>query len=277
MFPISDVAHGIGAWLSIPIPVVGAALIGVLFAWACWRARSAYPVLKFAWKLVMGRAVAKDPEITELINVYEDLIRFRFLFGLPARTLDHAKALRDWASRHGEGLEQIKACGNYFDLESCALILKKVPGRGLQVLMLILIAALTFGFILGIAGSATDKAVLQFKQSGTWFLLSPTAARRFNGQQWSDSLCNSGITPKDAPFSVAERAELCKAFGTRATASYVRETVLQQRWSFGVLTAMLIFFLINLLSTFRQAVAASDMHERLRKAEAVDSSAQLSQ
>lgn len=42
--------------------------------------------------------------------------------------LDHAKALHDWTSCHGEGLEQIKACGNHFDLESCALISKKVPG-----------------------------------------------------------------------------------------------------------------------------------------------------
>ena len=37
MDQITDLAAGIGEWLSVPVPLVGAAIMGVLVGWLCWR------------------------------------------------------------------------------------------------------------------------------------------------------------------------------------------------------------------------------------------------
>lgn len=266
MFPIADVAHGFSTWLGIPIPVVTAALTSVFVSWACWRARSTYPFLKQMWKLLMGRAVASDVDIARFVQAYEDLLRFRFLFGLPVRTLGQAKALQTWAAHHDEGLEQIRACGKHFDIDSCELLSNKIPGRLTQLSMFVLLVGLTFSSVLGIAGTTTDRAVLQFKASRTWFLLAPIGATRLNGQSWSASSCSAHAASAGAPFSSAERAELCKAFSTPETASFIRETVLSQRWSFGTLTVGVLIGFVYLQGALRQAVAAEDLRKRLEKA-----------
>ena len=121
---ISVLSRSIAQWLAIPIPIVASLLFGALVAWLCWRSGSTHPVLTRLWRMVMGRTAATDREISRLIETRDRLTRFRFIFGLRARTLAQAKRVAKWSEVYDEELADIKTCGRFFNRETCSLVVK---------------------------------------------------------------------------------------------------------------------------------------------------------
>ena len=182
-----DFARSVGEWLVVPTPVIGALVVVALLAWLCWRTRSTHPVLMRTWRLLMGRCGVADREVGRLIEARDRLIRFRFFFDLPVRTLAQAKRIGRWASQQDEDLSAVAACGNLFDLEACRLREEALPSRSTQVGRVLLVAAFAVVVAVLLLATATNRALLQFRQSGVWFSMSADSAVALRGDARLDA------------------------------------------------------------------------------------------
>lgn len=266
MDQITDLAAGIGEWLSVPVPLVGAAIMGVLVGWLCWRTRSTHPVLVRVWRLLMGGAAMADREIGALVEARDRLLKFRFLFVTRVRTLAQARRLGRWSVAHDEDLADVNACGPLFDHEQCRIAEDKLPPPGLQLVRTVLVACAIFALMLLAAGFATDRALLQFRTSKVWFLLGPDSARAMSdGTRVTAANCAAGTPAALGPFRADELQSLCEAFAKPGTAELVRDTVTQQRFVFGPLALAALCGLGALFASLRAGEAARAMQRRLAR------------
>jgi len=266
MDQITDLAAGIGEWLSVPVPLAGAAIMGVLVGWLCWRTRSAHPVLVRVWRLLMGGAAMADREIGALVEARDRLLKFRFLFVTRVRTLAQARRLGRWSVAHDEDLADVNACGPLFDHEQCRIAEDKLPSPGLQLVRTVLVACAIFALMLLLAGCATDRALLQFRASKVWFTLGPDTARALSGgTRVTAAHCTAGAPAALGPFTADEMQSLCDAFARPGTAALVRDAVTQQRIVFGPLALVALCALVALLASLRAGEAARAMQRRLER------------
>jgi hypothetical protein len=219
-----------------------------------------------AWRLLMGRCGIADREVGKMIEARDRLIRFRFFFGLPVRTLAQAKRLGRWACQQDEDLGAVAACGDLFDLEACRLREEALPARATQVGRVVLVASLTVLIVALLAATATDRALLQFRQSGIWFSLSADSAVALRGDARLEvAQCTNAVgASSQARFSESERVSLCKAFASDGTRAFVQATVMQQRFAFAPLAALAAIFCLSTWASLRKGVAGREMQRRLR-------------
>ena len=244
---ISEEFYGFVQYLShvsgLPQPVLVVMAFVAGIGWICWRTRSSHIVLTRIWRIAFGPAMQTDDEIAQFIEERNRLVTFRFHSGLPVRTLTQAKRLIQWSRDNDEEVGTIRACGELFDLEACYPRSERVPKPWQQLV----VGAITLAFLIAAVsagiGAWTDRAMLQFKESKTWFFLSNESAVSFSGnarltrKQCADlSIDNHVPMP---PFSPEEVLALCKAFDSSDIGDDVRRYVSQQRFGFGLLGVLL--------------------------------------
>ncbi|MET0349604.1 MAG: DUF6216 family protein [Rhizobacter sp.] len=263
MDQITDLAAGIGEWLSVPAPLAGAAIMGALVGWLCWRTRSTHPVLVRVWRLLMGGAAMSDREIGALVESRDRLLKFRFLFVTRVRTLAQARRLGRWSVAHDEDLADVNACGPLFDHEQCRIAEDKLPSPRRQLLRVVLVACAICAGMLFAAGFATDRALLQFRASKVVFTLAPDSAKALSsGARVTPANC-TGAPQATGPFSADEMQSLCEAFAKPDTAAVVRDAVKQQRSILGPLALAALCMALTLLGALRAGDAARSMQRRL--------------
>ena len=263
---ISVLARSVGEWLAVPVPVIAIALFSAIFGWLCWRSGSAHPVLTRLWRVVMGRTALSDRDIGRLVESRDRLIRFRFIFGVRARTLAQAKRVGKWSEQNDEELSDIKACGELFDLEACELKEQDIPSSYALIAKAVCIAAMVLVVLATLLGTWPNKALLQFTDSRVWFWLSPTGATTFNGKPLlSSQAC--GNRPDQVPIhrlTTLEVQALCEAFRKPGNEAFVRETVSQQRLAFGWIGGTFSWLAFLTWASLRVGAAARAMRVRLR-------------
>lgn len=252
--------------LGLPQPVLIALAFAIGIGWICWRTRSTHVVIRHIWRLVFGRAAFADREIARFIETRNRLVTFRFIAGLPVRTLAQAKRLLRWSTVNDEELATVKACGDLFDLENCCLRDEQIPSRWQQVLLVLL--AFIFGFAVALfaLGSLTDRAVLQFKESKTWFLLSTKAAVSYPGNGRITQKACADATGKQMTsqaFTADEATIICKALGDVNIKDDIEQIVMQQRLAFGLVGVFLAYCASTCWATFRRSYFARSMKQRL--------------
>lgn len=126
--------------------------------------------------------------------------------------------------------------------------------------MLLLVATISMS-----AYMATNKALLQFKDSERAFWLSPKAAVLFHGEgRFNAAACTSDDIYSDLHlFTDTHRQFLCRAFASSGTKSYVETIVLKQRVFLLPIVIFLGFVTWTLWASTLQDLAAYKMRERL--------------
>lgn len=260
-----DLTNGVAQVLGVGyfwlVPLLGCALV----MWLCVRARSMHPIVSRVWRLVMGRTPVGHAGVSAAIAELEVLLRLRFLFGIPFRTLAQGERVRRWAKRNDEDLSSVRSCGRWFDLDSCSLLADKLPPRWQQTLKWLV--AYVCGTLALYAALIVlpDRALLQFKESRLWFTMTPTSASAVLGDgRFAKEDC--GLPDEKigrTAFNKEERASLCEAFSSPSTQEYVRLNIKVQRFTAGVVAGALLWFTFVLSRSYRQVISAQGMRERL--------------
>jgi len=258
-------ATGIPLFIVAPVGFLG------LFAWVCWRTRSMHLLMTRVWRVVFGKVDVGDRDLSKFIETRNRLMKFRFFSGINFRTLAQAKRLSKWATENDEEVSDVRACGGYFNRELCQLNEKEVPGRSVQLGMLIGLCILLALLMFSSAGMATNRAIYKMKDSGVWFLFSDKEVTKLFGDRHRidlDDCAKSTDVAADAartPYTPIEYKAICKALSDPHVAAGIRETVGQQRVAFGTVSAVLLAAALSMYLTFRQMVAAFDMMLRLSR------------
>lgn len=242
--------------------------VAVAVAAASWRMRSTHFFLLRTWRMMFGQRFGADREVDELLQAREGLIKFRFFFGLPVRTLDQAKQVGAWAKANGEELGDVRACGNLFDLETCDLKRDAIPSMGMQVLKLVSMCLLVAIMASTALMAVRSAALLQFKASGTWFWLDGSSAQtvapwrsgRIDRQACS---ATAALASSQDGFSDSERTSLCGFFADPELDAFVQATVKRQRAMLAFILAYLMWPAVYLWNSVRRGAAARRMQQRL--------------
>lgn len=251
--------------IGLPLPVLVAITIGAMLGWACWRTRSTHVVITRIWRLIYGKTVLDDQEISKFIENRNRLVTFRFFSGIPVRTLAQGKRLIQWSAVNDEEIGDIRACGDLFDLEACRLRVERIPSLHLQLFQLIVLAGLAGAVTLAGCGLLMDQALLRFKESRTWFWLTDATAVPLNGEGLvSKKTClGDAQPPNPTSFSDNEVSVICKAFGEPDARAFIERTVAQQRALLAPIAATLFYWAWQCWILIRRGFFARNMRERI--------------
>lgn len=239
----------------------------MVIGWIAFRARSWHLVRYRLWLFAQGKKAIKDEQIQTFIDDESDLASFRF-FLLDADNIHEARDLMNWATAAKVQLNEARACGPYF-LRSRKALVDKLPSRrfvwgffavGTWILGMAFAAVLT--------AAASSTAILRFKQSGQWFLLSNSTAKvlfHSDATALREAQCVPSTTV-DAKtyFNADDTASICKSFQDKTLASYIESSVKSQRWASGTLAAGLLFLFVLMWRNMRHVEASWRLSRRLK-------------
>jgi hypothetical protein len=239
------------------IPYLSALLLAIPLAWISLRSRSLFLLRYRFWRLVQSKEAITDPAILKAVQERADLMSFRVLL-MRADTPGEALRLASFAQRHGLDVGTLGECGRYFHRHKLA-IKERLPdlGRtkgasiGINYLLWMAVFVMT-------AVAIQSKALVAFKDDGTWFWLGTNSAqllRDSHGQIFTIADCqkNEG----GAGFDAVHSKQVCGIFKDPSLMQNVTETVSSQRWfalTFGFL------FLVGLARWRRHLHAVRAAH-----------------
>lgn len=216
--------------LSHYIPLLSAFLVAVPFAWMAFRSRSLFVLRYRLWRLTQPKGDIQDKWVREAVQARADLISFRSVL-MWADTPGDAHRLAKFAEERDLDVGSIGECGSYFDRQELR-VRDNVPGWKSTVAIsavpiYLFCAALALLLMMGVQ----DRALVAFKDGGSWFWLGNTSARLVHGnhnQTFTLSDC-SKPGPR-AGFTAEEAKNLCTFFADPSLAQGVKDGVSSQRW-----------------------------------------------
>jgi hypothetical protein len=261
----SDLIRSLSDLFGVRAALLTTLLFALLIAFTCWRTRSTHLVVVRLWRLVTGKSDLSDRELGRMLDTRHKLLKFRFHTGLAARTWLKAKELMSWAARHDEELADVKTCGHWFDLEATRLKEQVPAAWGLFWRVLTLTLAAWLAMLL-LSLTASNRAFLQMRESGTFFSLSIESANGvFRGQRITvaDCTADEGMVAQKLSVTLREAKSVCDALrDAPATRTLVGNAVTEQRLVFGFLSGLVALFTVMALLAVRRLVAAQEMRKR---------------
>lgn len=254
-----------------PRMLVIAFVLAAIILWIYWRTRSLHILLARAWQIICGKLITADAKVAEFLLDRHDLMTFRFLSGLPVRTLPKAKQLIEWSRKNDEEIGSIKACGDLFDVEECRIKEDKIPGSWALIAVTFVAILCFYGAVATGVGIWSDRALLQFKESKTWFFLTNDSAQPFSEDvrlkktHCQESSQNEKI--KMPSFTLEEVRLLCNFFVDKEIDEYVQRNVKQQRFLFGLIGIIFSFVTWTCAALLLRVSNAKAMKTRLASRE----------
>lgn len=239
-------------------PLIGLALVFILYLWSWRRAGSAFFILQRFWSLLGGNKELSDPDLSEAWKNVKDFYSMRLRTGIKFKSKEHLEQTLAWFKENRIGLEEVMPIRSYFDVDSLAVRDPNLKTKKKENWFLGIILSLAIGplIVLGIP----DRAFLIVKSTDTWFLANKGTAHSWNPFSWS-------ITSDDCNKEIPELLDhdqkvICELI-TSEDATYIKKTIFQQR-TFGVLMGTFAgFLIIGLAIAWSKAKTAHDLRLRI--------------
>ncbi len=245
-----------------------AGVVVLLTSVVIWmRTRSTHILMSRLWVLFNGKQTCEVPLIKKFLDTQAGVLQFRFMTGLHVRTEKQIDSLVSWTKKNDEDMGEIAACGGHFNLELPGLKDEKfLPKEWFLFVLAMITSSLALLVLLSVGGVILDRAILQIKQSETWFTLDKVRAKPVSDQLgFKLDTCSAGaekIAPSSG-FSVGDVEIICNAFSQSGTAEYVSSNLRVQRFLFGWSGLCIGYLCVLAFSSFGKGMAAKKMCRRL--------------
>lgn len=248
----------------IPIfSLVVTIIIAFFFIWI--RTNSLYSILTTLWKIIHGSSENPDGEIGRYFEYELSLIKFRFISGIKVRTKKQAEELINWSIEKNESLQDIAKIKKYFDLENLCLAEEKRPKRKQLVFTAITFFILMLAIVPTMQGIKSERVLLQFKESGKFFLATPEESVNIHGDLIiKKSDCKLPIQP--STFTKDEKIAICMIFENNSKAkSFLDDSIKAQRLILAVILFTIILLASLLMNEIRAIAKFNEIRERIEK------------
>lgn len=195
-----------------------------------------------------------------------DLARFRFVYGIPARSVPDLHRLLSWMRRHQFTSTDIKRARRWTaPSRNRPLNAPSWLCLGHLALVAILIAV---AFVL-ILGKATDYSttVIHMRVSKTWMWSDGKSVEGIWGQTWRNDAqsCNRHTLPATSltGMTAAETTPLCHGIPSGDLLTTVNEGLRYQRWSLGAISIFLLLAGIRIGVILCFGIHARELVQRL--------------
>lgn len=251
--------------------VVVLVILGI-YAWLILiRTRCCYVLMDCIWRIFAKKDETGGSPISLFLDERRELMRFRFVIGLPVRTTKQMRSVIDWSHLHDEDIGDVARIGDYFDIEKME-IKSKLPGRCGMVLRAIAFSVAMLLATLAVSWVSMNSAFLNVKTSGTVFLVSDGQSRPLrNLLGWNKAdiltreLCQNGGNA--TVFSVKDTKVVCQLLVDKEVVSYTEKAIKSQRIQLLPLLLLILCMTVAIWRWFWKAATAIDMRKRLAKGE----------
>lgn len=245
-------------------------LIVGIYAWLIMiRTRCCYVLMDCIWRMFARKNDTDGSPISLFLAERSELMRFRFVIGLPVRTTRQMQKVIDWTRLHDEDIGDVARIGGYFDFEKME-IKSKLPGRCGMLLRAVALSAGMLLVSLVFSWLSMNSAFLNVKTSGTVFLVSDGQSRPLRnllGLNKADILtrevCQNGGNA--TVFSDEDTKVICELLLHKEVAPYTEKAIKNQRIQLLPLLLSVLCLAVAIWCWFWRAATAIDMRKRLQK------------
>lgn len=222
--------------ISTTFGILAPACMCGLFIWVALRTRSRHTLFYRMWQLVHGNQEISDPTIRAYVSEQNSLMTFRFIAGVPVKTLESAHQLIQWTKLRNVEMFVLRIAGDHFDPDLRQIRIQDLPYRATQW-MKVALAALSIPLaVVSTSIGFANSAVLKVKVTDRWLLMTDREARPL----WpliTDPIhkdtCAGDINAnvEKSKFTAQEVTVLCGVLKNESTPGYIAEAIKKQRSS----------------------------------------------
>jgi hypothetical protein len=254
-------------WLESTIPIF-------ILAWLCLRTGSWYPILFLAWKIIVSREANKNKHISDYLSNQRDLNQFRAFTLIKSRTIKHAEKIIKWCIEKDVSHEEIRICGNLFDIEKFRIKEEKLPSKKFKIFIVFpALSIATFVFYVSMLVAASNSVILQFKNEGPIFFLNETEARpifTLSDEILRKDECISSNIEELTIFTTNERKIICDHFISKDLKFFVEKNVAAQRFVFGYFSIVFLMGIYIIVTYIRRTLACVNLLEKLNSMDNIE-------
>jgi hypothetical protein len=252
--------------ISTILGILAPVCMGGLFLWVVLRTRSRHTLFFRMWQLLHGNQEISDPAIRAYVSEQNSLMTFRFIAGVPVKTLESAHRLIEWTKLRNVDMFVLRIAGDYFDPDLRQIRIEQLPYKVTQwtkATLAALSAALVF---LSLLIAFTSNAILTVNITDRWLLMTSNDARPLwplMTKPIQKATCSDETTASEkSKFTTKEVAVLCEVLKNESTPNYIAETVKKQRSSATFLIIVTGIATLILLSEFVSGYVAARLARR---------------
>lgn len=247
----------------------GVAAIGalVIALYLLWRTGSAHLLRWRIWTRVCGKDHGLDEQVRKFMERRTSLMAFRYISGVPMRTLERSQRLIKWLEDNDEDIGTIALVGEYFDREELQLK-ANLPSRKTLWLLLFGMASAMIAFTLIGNTWFSDRGYFTLKQSGQWFSATATDIRSvslgFMGESTTlnKEACAQPTIPRGV-FSDADAVLLCSFLPQPEFSKFVEKAKNEQQIVLIIMAVMCGLGIAMMVAKLRQADCVFALKRRL--------------
>lgn len=246
----------------------GIATIFTVMLWIYIWHRSGSPFLLLRRLLARFMGVESDTstKLGRFFHEHAQLMAFRMQVGMKeVRTVGHAMQVVEWAERHDLNIEEVAACGGFFDFDKIRLR-DKLPPVWVAVGSTLFASAFLAFALLSVPFSFLDSVGVRANETSHWFLLAKTYVKPMIGSRVPLSECQNnaaniarvhGISDKDSEI-------ICKFAADPQYASFVDQGIHDQHIVFPVATGFFAFAFCMFYQSSKRMRAAQKIRDWLK-------------
>lgn len=253
-------------WIAVTVIM---ALPAALLIW--YRSRSTHMLLRWLWNRVAGKQNASDVDFNDFMNKQDNLMQFRFISG-KARTVAQMHSLIIWSGLHNESVQDMKACGPYFDREKPGLVpIIRRDKQVLRVFLALIWGLCATGMLFIAVLLLSNKSPLTFTDSGKWLMVDRQSARslvRPGTERLASAECAKPLAQiaKTSGFNEREIKHLCELYADpKQMTEFIDDNIAVTRYALILPTLYILALFIVAHRYLAFTKAALDMHKRLHR------------
>lgn len=233
-----------------------------IFTWIRYRTKSSFILWSFLWKTAIGEKTATNERIENFYLSQHDIHKFRCLTGVTAPTITALNAAVTFSEKHDIDIQNIAACGTYFDFDRAKLKLESP--RLLAIINLIAIAGAVIALFLSIIlafALVSDSVFLRFRDTGTSFALTDEKAKPLFEQGFKLTEC--GNVRKNSGFTLKQIEKICDDYRSGELAQELINQLFIQRIYSALFLAPLLWFAFSMMREVSQYTAATRLERTI--------------
>jgi hypothetical protein len=242
--------------------------IFIILAFFYWRSGSSHPIILKIWLVMFGQSEVSSTSIKRFADDQLDLMKFRYLTGIKAATLQRAERLIGWSNDNDIELRLIRNAGKYFDIEKpgpTEALLKLVPSHVLwRMLPLALIAPF---LIISLGTTQYNRAVIKVLATENYFTVDREyVTHLFDNKRIYLEDCSS---LKDSEFiDKVSLKVLCEIHSSQAASNILADYIETQKQAALLASAYMLAVFLWVLKGIMRADAALKIKKALMSRQA---------
>lgn len=248
-----------------PITAILASLVPILIIiFSIIRTKSFHIPMMLFWQILNRKNTLQDKHLNDFLGDRNSVMKFRTITGIPVRTKNEMQELIEWSNKNNEDIDDIKRCGNLFNIRKPGEIKSIKKWHYAALLTGLIISGMTIGLIFG--AITIEKSLFKTKKSQTWFFMTKQKSITdfWSNYEITETSCKNP-SQIQSNFSKEDISIFCQTLSIPDYSKITSSALTEQRLLLAILEIYAIFLASPIIIRMRQRLHAESMIKRLQE------------